>query len=145
MVLPSGDVVWLGARPDGGEDVDGYDLRGAAIVANDPGRTAASRTAQALFAHVLAISRDARARFNVGPISRPRDDDGAVRAVFDLTAWDRSRAVLAPGQSGSPASPHFADLAPLWANGGDFPLVFSAESVRANVESTLTLVSRQTR
>src|SRR2546425_8513955 len=31
MVLPDGEVVWLGATPDGGEDVDGYDLRGAVI------------------------------------------------------------------------------------------------------------------
>jgi glycolate oxidase len=31
LVLPDGEVVWLGVRPDGGEDVDGYDLRGAAI------------------------------------------------------------------------------------------------------------------
>ena len=31
MVLPDGEVVWLGTRPDGGEDVEGYDLRGAVI------------------------------------------------------------------------------------------------------------------
>jgi glycolate oxidase len=31
MVLPSGEIVWLGTQPDGGEDVEGYDLRGAAI------------------------------------------------------------------------------------------------------------------
>ncbi len=31
MVLPDGEVVWLGAKPDGGEDVDGYDLRGVVI------------------------------------------------------------------------------------------------------------------
>ena len=31
MVLPDGEIVWLGTRPDGGEDVDGYDLRGAVI------------------------------------------------------------------------------------------------------------------
>ncbi|MBI3879423.1 MAG: FAD-binding protein [Verrucomicrobia bacterium] len=31
MVLPDGEIVWLGTTPDGGEDVDGYDLRGAAI------------------------------------------------------------------------------------------------------------------
>ncbi len=31
MVLPDGQVVWLGAAPDGGEEVDGYDLRGAVI------------------------------------------------------------------------------------------------------------------
>jgi glycolate dehydrogenase FAD-linked subunit len=31
MVLPDGDVVWLGTEPEGGEDVDGFDLRGAVI------------------------------------------------------------------------------------------------------------------
>jgi glycolate oxidase len=31
MVLPDGEIVWLGTRPDGGEDVGGYDLRGAVV------------------------------------------------------------------------------------------------------------------
>src|SRR4051812_22425023 len=31
MVLPDGKVVWCGATPDGGEDVQGYDLRGVII------------------------------------------------------------------------------------------------------------------
>jgi glycolate oxidase len=31
MVLPDGGIVWLGTRADGGEDVGGYDLRGAVI------------------------------------------------------------------------------------------------------------------
>lgn len=31
LVLPDGETVWLGATPDGGEDVDGYDLRGVVI------------------------------------------------------------------------------------------------------------------
>src|SRR3989449_4920527 len=31
MVLPDGEVVWLGTKPDGGEEVEGYDLRGAVI------------------------------------------------------------------------------------------------------------------
>ena len=31
LVLPDGELVWLGTEPDGGEDVDGYDLRGAVI------------------------------------------------------------------------------------------------------------------
>lgn len=31
IVLPDGEIVWLGTTPDGGEDVDGYDLRGAVI------------------------------------------------------------------------------------------------------------------
>lgn len=31
MVLPDGEIIWLGAKPGGGEEVDGYDLRGAVI------------------------------------------------------------------------------------------------------------------
>ena len=31
FVLPDGEQVWLGATPDGGEDVGGYDLRGVVI------------------------------------------------------------------------------------------------------------------
>ncbi|HJN90386.1 MAG TPA: FAD-linked oxidase C-terminal domain-containing protein [Verrucomicrobiota bacterium] len=31
MVLPDGTVEWLGVEPDGGEEVEGYDLRGAGI------------------------------------------------------------------------------------------------------------------
>ena len=31
IVLPDGEVVWLGTKPEGGEEVDGYDLRGAVI------------------------------------------------------------------------------------------------------------------
>ncbi|MGB0583227.1 MAG: FAD-binding oxidoreductase [Limisphaerales bacterium] len=31
MVLPDGEIVWLGSDPESGDDVDGYDLRGGAI------------------------------------------------------------------------------------------------------------------
>ena len=31
IVLPDGTVEWLGVTPDGGEEVEGLDLRGAAI------------------------------------------------------------------------------------------------------------------
>ena len=31
LVLPDGEVVWLGTRPEEGEQLEGYDLRGAAI------------------------------------------------------------------------------------------------------------------
>ncbi|MDB6024609.1 MAG: putative FAD-linked oxidoreductase [Verrucomicrobiales bacterium] len=31
IVFPDGEIVWLGTRPDGSEDVPGYDLRGAVI------------------------------------------------------------------------------------------------------------------
>jgi glycolate oxidase len=31
MVLPDGELIWLGVTPEGGEDVEGYDLRGVVI------------------------------------------------------------------------------------------------------------------
>ncbi|MDW8343322.1 MAG: FAD-linked oxidase C-terminal domain-containing protein [Verrucomicrobiae bacterium] len=31
LVLPDGEVVWLGATPDSGDDVEGYDLRGVVV------------------------------------------------------------------------------------------------------------------
>ena len=94
----------------------------------------------ALFAHVLATSAAARQRFDVGPLARPAGDDSPVRIASDPRDWDRSRAINAPGQSGSPAGPHFADLAAKWSAGELVPLVFSEAAVRANTESTLTLV-----
>lgn len=31
LVLPDGEVIWLGTEPEGGEETDGYDLRGVVI------------------------------------------------------------------------------------------------------------------
>jgi acyl-homoserine lactone acylase PvdQ len=96
---------------------------------------------QMLFAHVLAITAAARGRYNVGPMT-PGPDDSTLRAVFDPREWDRSSIVVAPGQSESPDSPHFRDLANRWARGESVPLAFSDTAVQANAESTLTLVPR---
>jgi penicillin amidase len=49
----------------------------------------------------------------------------------------------APGQSGSPDSPHFSDLAKLWEKGEMFPLAFSDAAVQANAVNTLTLTPRR--
>lgn len=106
------------------------------------------------FEHVLAVTQAARRRFNVGPFEiggyphtvMAMSDIGmpatgaSFRAIFDLADWHRSVAQNAPGQSGSPASAHAADVAKLWAAGKYFPLVFSDAAVRANTEATLTLV-----
>ena len=37
--------------------------------------------------------------------------------VLDVGDWDNSRVINTPGQSGDPASPHYGDLFPLWAEG----------------------------
>jgi penicillin amidase len=107
-----------------------------------------------LFSHPLGVSEEARRRFSVGPFTpggyrstvQAISADGkigpAFRAVFDLSNWDRSLVVNAPGQSGWPASPHFKDFAALWAAGEYAPLVFSAAAIQANAEATLMLKPR---
>jgi penicillin G amidase len=107
------------------------------------------------FSHPLGISDRPARRFNVGPfaasgysetvssISSPdsgRSVGPSFRAIFDLGDWDRSLAMNAPGQSGSPGSPHFGDLAAGWAAGQYFPLAFSDRAVQANAQNTLMLV-----
>ena len=45
----------------------------------------------------------------------------SFRMVLDVGNWDASRAINTPGQSGNPYSPHYRDLAPLWATGDYVP------------------------
>jgi penicillin amidase len=107
-----------------------------------------------VFSHPLALTEATRRRFNVGPFARPayagilmstsgRLPDAAVgaafSAIFDAGDWDRSLAQNAPGQSESPDSAHYRDLASLWASGEYIPLAFSDAALAANSESTLTL------
>ena len=80
----------------------------------------------------------ARRRFNVAARARAGGAD-PLTMTFDASDWDRSTAINAPGQSGSPESPHFADLAKLWADGQSFPLAFSEQAVQAHAAATLTL------
>ena len=65
----------------------------------------------------------------------------SVRLVMDVGDWDNSRCINAPGQSGDPRSPHYADLAPLWAKGEYVPLLYSREAVDAATETLITLHS----
>ena len=41
----------------------------------------------------------------------------SFRMVLDVGNWDQSVTINTPGQSGNPYSPHYRDLAPLWASG----------------------------
>ena len=77
---------------------------------------------------------------------RPRDfaltGGASFRMILDVGGWDRSRAVNTPGQSGDPRSPHYRDLAPLWAEGGYFPLLYTRPAVEAATESRVLLRPR---
>jgi penicillin amidase len=146
LVKPSG--VWFDGNAVRARDTALLDALAAAV---DEGGL---RQNQVLFSHPLGVTVAARERFNRGPFVLPGYADtifsvaGEVpermvgpsfRAVFDLGDWDRSVATQAPGQSGSPSSPHFSDLVRLWAAGEYFPLVFTAAAVRANAAAILTL------
>jgi penicillin amidase len=111
-----------------------------------------ARLHHAFFGHPLANAADAatQARLNVGPMPKQGGSDTvnvsafdpnnfrqyagpSFRMVVDVGAWDNSRAVNAPGQSGDPASPHYRDLVPMWLAGEYFPLLYS----RARIETSL--------
>jgi penicillin amidase len=53
----------------------------------------------------------------------------SLRALFDLADLDRSRFVIAGGQSGNPLSSHYADLTRLWRDGRSLTMVGEAQDV----------------
>ncbi|NPD14897.1 penicillin acylase family protein [Xinfangfangia sp. D13-10-4-6] len=64
----------------------------------------------------------------------------SVRLVLDVGAWDNSLFINAPGQSGSPDSPHYADLVGKWARGEYLPLLYSAAAVDSQTRTVLTVL-----
>lgn len=107
------------------------------------------------FRHPLAVNDRARRRYDTGPFAvagyhstlfatvratAERTVAPALEVAFDVKNWDASLAVVAPGQSAAPDSPHFADLAPLWLRGAAAPLRFSEVGINDAAESRLTLI-----
>lgn len=64
--------------------------------------------------------------------------------VADISNWDNSVGLNAPGQSGNPDSPHYRDLFELWAQGKYFPIFFSRAKVESVTESISTLYPADT-
>ncbi len=111
----------------------------------DPSKWPWGALHRAQFLHPLGRNEELRAKLDRGPV--PRGGDGntvnntgpgpdfrqvsgaSYRHIMDLSDWDRSVATSVPGQSGDPASPHYDDLLPLWAEGRYFPLVYSRAAV----------------
>lgn len=110
----------------------------------------------ATFRHPLeSVHPRYKKTLNIGPYQRTGDGNtpnntrydaqfqqihGATyRHVLDLADWDKGQATSAPGQSGQFGSPHYADLAPLWAEGRYFPLAFSRKKVEEVTRNRLTL------
>lgn len=61
------------------------------------------------------------------------------RGVYDLADLDRSRFVIATGQSGNPLSPHWGDFVGLWSSGGTVTLAGDADRLRAQGAARLLL------
>ena len=59
--------------------------------------------------------------------------------MVDLADPDRSRYVLAGGQSGNPLSRHYGDLLELWARGDGVPIAWSREAVESATVERLEL------
>ncbi len=131
----------------------------AARMGADPSNWGWGRLHHAYFEHALSFRGEAMARLSpdIGPFPhggsastpmhtgyRPSDFrtimGASVRMVVDVGNWDGSVWINAPGQSGDPRSPHYRDLAPIWACGEYVPMLYSKEAVVAATERRITLV-----
>lgn len=153
QIVITPDPFWFGDDPTSNRERMIFDALKTALAQRARAEAKDSRAllGTTTFAHPLALSEAGRRRFNVGPFAIPgyaetmravsadRKVGASFRAIFDVVAWDRSIATAAPGQSEAGGSPHFGDLAALWAADSYFPLAFSEAAVQATRESTLTL------
>ena len=67
-------------------------------------------------------------------------EGASYRQVIDLADWDRSTMTNAPGEGGSPSSPHYDDLLDDWRSGRYHPLPFSRKAVEAATVERIVLV-----
>jgi penicillin amidase len=124
---------------------------------DDPAAWAWGRIRPLRLMHPLGI-RAPLDRLNIGPVPHGGDSNTVAQAgvspldplrnpaaipnhrtVIDLGDLDRSRYVLAGGQSGNPLSPHYADLFALWRRGEAVPIAWSSEAVAAATVDSLRL------
>ncbi|HEX2766582.1 MAG TPA: penicillin acylase family protein [Candidatus Limnocylindria bacterium] len=155
-------VATLGARPDRSSLVSAS-MRAAIatlreVRGDDPARWAWGEARPLRLRHPLGVRAPFDRLFNVGPVPlggdantvaqagvrpmKPLANPAAIanhRSVIDLADVERSRFVLAGGQSGNPLSPHYADLFELWQRGDAVPIAWSEASVAAATVDRLVL------
>ena len=100
-----------------------------------------------------ALKPELRTKLDVGPL--PRGGNGntvnntssgynqtsgaSFRIIADLGNWDNSVGTNSPGQSGDPASSHYADLFEMWAKGKYFPIFYSPTKIESVAECVTIL------
>jgi penicillin G amidase len=110
------------------------------------------------FNHVLGQQKPLDYIFNIGPF--PIGGDGTTicatytswhdlklrpvvgppfRFIADLGDLDHCWGILAPGQSGHPASPHFRDGVRSWIEGVYHPMLFARNEIEQNLAAKLDL------
>lgn len=114
---------------------------------------------RATFQHALGAVKPLDKLFNRGPFpfggdtstvwqagfvpQMPIPDDGSFsaswRQIMDVSDWDASRGVHPTGQSGHPASRHYADQMALWFQGEHHPLLWSRGKILEHQEGVLYL------
>jgi penicillin G amidase len=116
------------------------------------------RLHHAFLTHPLSplVEERTRERLDVGPVPRGGSGDtvgntafrledfrqtggSSWRVVVDVGEWDNSLMINSPGQSGDPASPHYADLFRPWARDEAVPLLYSRPEVEAATEQRIIL------
>lgn len=129
----------------------------AALLGEDRAAWAWGRLHHGFFEHALsAVAAPGTPALDVGPLPKGgsaaspmhsgyRAGDfrviagASVRVVVDVGEWDNSRWINAPGQSGDPRSPHYRDLAPLWARGEYVPMLYSREAIEGAAATRIVL------
>lgn len=64
------------------------------------------------------------------------------RMITDLSDWDRTLMINAPGQSGDIRSKYFSNLFELWDNEGFFPAYFSIQKIMEHADKTTLFLPR---
>jgi len=117
------------------------------------------RLHQAAFNHPLGSVKPLNRLFSRGPFPLGGNQDTLLRAVFaprfpfspvtvcdslrlvcDPADWRRSVIVTSSGQSGHPASRHYADQIPLWLEGRSRPMLWERADIEQEAEARLLLV-----
>jgi penicillin G amidase len=132
-------------------------LRGK--LGDDPGAWQWGKLHQMPFNHVLGAKRPLDKVFNRASLPIGGDADTIFQTAFafkkdefaanagtpgwrmlaDLSNWENSLMSVTSGQSGSPFSPHYADLIEPWLNAELHPMLFSRATLAAHTTATLKL------
>jgi penicillin amidase len=165
-ILEAPTAAWFGVGGAGGRDdllrraLDGAIDELTGLLGDDPEAWRWGALHTATFAGRLAIIPDLAPLFTAGVVEMGGDDSticqslfepefgyavGVIpswRQVMDLADPDASAGTNTHGQSGNPASAHFADLLPLWSKGEYHPLPLSREAVDGVTETRLSLTPK---